>query len=60
MSKGFFFFLVWLIPTIVLYAICAFTQWNIEIDEWSVMCRAVFGIGTVAIAVYSIYCAEND
>lgn len=54
------YFLMWLISAGALYAICAFTQWNIEIDEWSVTCRAAFGIGTVAIAAYSFYCFEND
>jgi len=60
MSKGMLSFLCWLVPTIVFYAICSFTQWNIEIDEWSTACRAVFAILSFASAVYGFFVYTDE
>lgn len=48
-----------LIATIILYAICAFTQFNIEVDEWSSTCRAVMAVSTLLIAIWVILIYEK-
>lgn len=41
--------------TAVLYAICAFSQLNVDFTQWSTVCRAILGIGEVAIIIYLIF-----
>lgn len=48
-----------LIAMAVLFAICAFTQFNIEVDEWSSTCRAVMAVGTVIILIWVVLIYEK-
>ncbi|CAM4306625.1 hypothetical protein SAMN06265348_110264 [Pedobacter westerhofensis] len=59
MSKTTYFTLMWLILSAILYAICSFIEWDYMIDKWSMTIRAIFGIGTLALGVWSIYCCDK-
>ena len=57
-TKGFLF--VWGIAVTILFAICAFSQFTIEVDEWSTLCRAAFGIGAVGLAILVQWWIHNE
>jgi hypothetical protein len=54
MSDGTYKFIVWLVITLIIYGICAFTQWTLDITEWSTICRAIMAIGAVGIGYWII------
>jgi hypothetical protein len=42
---------LWVILSVLLYLLCAFTQFNMDISEWSSICRAIFAIGVIGFGV---------
>ena len=44
----------------VLYVLCAFSQYTPDVEHWSNLCRAIFGVGTLIFIIWVIIVRETQ
>jgi|JI6StandDraft_1071083.scaffolds.fasta_scaffold97140_3 ribosomal protein S27E len=52
--------ITWLIVSVIIFSLCAFSQYTIEVDEWSSISRGILGTGVVGSGIVILYLVTKD